>query len=109
MLFDPYAGKLPFEPFTVVASVPCPKCGCNQALIAPTNNTHAASSRCANHPDCKKFHRWLGKSELKDLIYQEQRLKEQADKPDAKDARRAGIEDENRPSQDGRQGGATKE
>jgi hypothetical protein len=61
MLFDPFANKVRFEAFTVNSSEPCPKCGCTGVLIAPTNNTHAASSHCSK---CGRFYRWLGKTEL---------------------------------------------
>jgi hypothetical protein len=68
MVFNPFANKLQFQPFTLESS-PCPKCGCDKVLIAPTINTHAASSRCHN-PKCKRFFRWLGKWELQDLVAQ---------------------------------------
>jgi len=64
MTFDPFQNKIPFEPFTM-DSQPCPKCNCKQVLIAPTANTHAASSRCDG---CGKFFRWLGKRELNTLF-----------------------------------------
>jgi hypothetical protein len=59
-MFNPFQNKIIFESFTL-DSQPCPKCSCKQVLIAPTTNTHAASSRCAG---CGKFFRWLGKGEL---------------------------------------------
>ena len=66
MQFDPYANKVQFEAFTL-DSAPCAKCICTKALIAPTNNTHAASARCSK---CGKFYRWLGKRELESLAIQ---------------------------------------
>ena len=75
-MFNPFANKIQFESFVVDSSKPC-ACGCSQVLISPTNNTHAASARCPGSRmglgadlglGCGKFHRWLGKQELKDLL-----------------------------------------
>ena len=74
MQFDPFANKLNFESFTLT-SAPCPKCACTQVLIAPTQNTHAASARC---PKCGKFYRWLGKRELESLAMQHRNANRQS-------------------------------
>jgi hypothetical protein len=63
-MFDPFVNKLVFKSF-ILDCPACPKCGSTKALIAPTQNTHAASSRCSN---CDKFYRWLGKHELRRLL-----------------------------------------
>jgi hypothetical protein len=77
MNFDPFLNKVQFEPFIVPSSTPCSRCGSKQILIAPTNNTHAASARCPGIDlgsdsglACKKFYRWLGKTELQALLAQ---------------------------------------
>lgn len=41
-------------------NLPDCKCGCNYAIIAPTDGTAHASVRCAN-ADCNKFFKWLAK------------------------------------------------
>ena len=56
--------KVQFNAYTI-ESEPCPRCGACSVLIAPTQNTHAASARCSS---CGKFYRWLGKRELESLL-----------------------------------------
>jgi hypothetical protein len=76
MPFDPFANKIQFQPFIVESSSPCPRCACAQVLIAPTNNTHAASARCPA-PGCNRFFRWIGKRELQSLAIQHRNAKKQ--------------------------------
>lgn len=64
VLFNAFQNKVQFQAFTVESASPCPKCGSTKVLIAPTQNTHAASARCQS---CGKFYRWLGRKELESL------------------------------------------